>query len=121
MRLVIIGGGISGLSLAYFLLERKPSLDIIILESEKKAGGKIWTDKVDGFLCEGGVNGFLDNRARTLELVSKLALTPLRSSDTARKRFIFSDGKLQRLPESPGSFFTSSLLSLPGRLRIIWV
>ena len=41
MRLVIIGGGISGLSLAYFLLEHKPSLDIIVLESEKKAGGKI--------------------------------------------------------------------------------
>jgi len=120
MRLIIIGGGISGLSLAYFLLERRPSLDITVLESEKKAGGKIWTDKVDGFLCEGGVNGFLDNRPKTLELVSKLALAPLRSNDTAKKRFIYSDGKLQRLPESPVSFFTSNLLSLPGRLRIIW-
>ncbi len=120
MRLVIIGGGISGLSLAYFLLERKPLLDIIILESKKKAGGKIWTDKVDGFLCEGGVNGFLDNRPMTLQLVSKLSLTPLRSNDNARKRFIFSDGKLHRLPESPVSFFSSNLLSLPGRLRIIW-
>jgi oxygen-dependent protoporphyrinogen oxidase len=120
MRLIIIGGGISGLSLAYFLLERKPSLEITVLESEKKAGGKIWTDKVDGFLCEGGVNGFLDNRPKTLELVSKLALAPLRSSDTARKRFIYSGGKLQRLPESPVSFFTSNLLSLPGRMRIIW-
>ncbi len=120
MRLVIIGGGISGLSLAYFLLEKKPSLDITVLESEKKAGGKIWTDKVDGFLCEGGVNGFLDNKPRTLELVSKLALAPLRSRDTARKRFIFSDGKFHRLPESPASFFASNLLSLSGRLRIVW-
>ena len=120
MRLIIIGGGISGLSLAYFLLERKPSLDIFILESEKKAGGKIWTDKVDGFLCEGGVNGFLDNRPQTLELVSKLSLSPLRSNEKARKRFIFSAGKLHRLPESPHSFFASNLLSLPGRLRIIW-
>ena len=120
MRLVIIGGGISGLSLAYFLLEKKPSLDVIVLESEKKAGGKIWTDRADDFLCEGGVNGFLDNRPKTLELVSKLALAPLRSSDTARKRFIFSEGKLHRLPESPASFFASNLLSLRGRLRIVW-
>ncbi len=120
MRLIIIGGGISGLSLAYFLLERKPSLDIVILESEKKAGGKIWTDRVDGFLCEGGVNGFLDNRPQTLALVSKLSLSPLRSNENARKRFIFSAGKLHRLPESPPSFFASNLLSLPGRLRIIW-
>jgi oxygen-dependent protoporphyrinogen oxidase len=120
MRLVIVGGGISGLSLAYFLLEKKPSLDIVIFESEKKPGGKIWTDKADGFLCEGGVNGFLDNRPRTLELVSKLALNPLRSSDKARKRYIFSDGKLHLLPESPVSFFSSDLLSVYGRLRILW-
>ena len=119
MKLVIIGGGITGLSLAYFLLEKNPSFDIVVLESEKKAGGKIWTDKVNGFLCEGGVNGFLDNRPKTLELVSKLALTPLRSSDNARKRFIFSEGKLHRLPESPAAFFRSNLLSLSGRLRII--
>jgi oxygen-dependent protoporphyrinogen oxidase len=120
MRLVIIGGGISGLSLSYFLLEHKPSLDIIVLESEKKAGGKIWTDRSQGFLCEGGVNGFLDNRPRTLELVAKLALNPLRSNDTARKRYIFSGGKLQLLPESPASFLSSNLLSLKGRLRILW-
>jgi protoporphyrinogen/coproporphyrinogen III oxidase len=119
MKLVIIGGGITGLSLAYFLLEKNPSFDIVVLESEKNAGGKIWTDKVNGFLCEGGVNGFLDNRPKTLELVSKLALTPLRSSDNARKRFIYSEGKLHRLPESPPAFFASNLLSIPGRLRII--
>jgi oxygen-dependent protoporphyrinogen oxidase len=120
MQLVIIGGGISGLSLSYFLLEKKPSLDIVVLESERKAGGKIWTDRVKGFLCEGGVNGFLDNRPKTLELVSKLSLTPLRSNENARKRFIVSDRKLHRLPESPVSFFASNLLSFPGRLRIVW-
>jgi oxygen-dependent protoporphyrinogen oxidase len=50
MKVIIIGGGISGLSLAYFLLEKKPSLDVSVIESEKKAGGKIWTDRVDGYL-----------------------------------------------------------------------
>lgn len=120
MRTVIVGGGISGLSLAYFLLNRRPSLDIIVLEAEKKAGGKIWTDKVNGFLCEGGVNGFLDNRPRTLELIANLGLSPLRSNDTARKRYIFSAGKLHLLPESPLSFFSSDLLSLYGRFRILW-
>ncbi|MFZ5907872.1 MAG: protoporphyrinogen oxidase [Nitrospirota bacterium] len=119
MKVLIIGGGISGLSLAYFLREQDPAFDITVLESEKKAGGKIWTDRADGFLCEGGVNGFLDNRPRTLGLAEKLSLSPLRSSDNARKRFIFSDGFLHRLPESPVAFFTSNLLSLSGRLRIL--
>ena len=119
MRLVIAGGGISGLSLAYYLTEREPSLDIIVLESEKKPGGKIWTDRAEGFLCEGGVNGFLDNRPRTLDLAAKLGLSPLRSSENARKRYIYSKGKLHMLPESPVSFFLSNLLSPYGRLRII--
>ncbi len=119
MRLVIVGGGISGLSLAYFLTEKAPSLDVLVFESEKKPGGKIWTDRSEGFLCEGGVNGFLDNRPGTLELAAKLGLTPVRSNDNARKRYIYSGGKLHMLPESPVSFFSSNLLSLYGRLRII--
>jgi len=118
-RIAIIGGGISGLSLAYFLLEKDPELDIIVLESEQRAGGKIWTEKTDGFLCEGGVNGFLDNKPRTLELSKKVSLEPLRSNDASRKRFIFSNSRLHRLPESPPAFLASSLMSLKGKLRIM--
>jgi oxygen-dependent protoporphyrinogen oxidase len=87
-RIAIIGGGISGLSLAYFLLDKDPELDIIVFESEQRPGGKIWTEKAGGFLCEGGVNGFLDNKPRTLELSKKVSLQPLRSNDASRKRFI---------------------------------
>ncbi len=120
MRIVIVGGGISGLSLAYFLLKKEPTLEVEVYESLNRAGGKIWTDKTDGFLCEWGVNGFLDNKPGTLELASELNLTPLRSNDNARKRFIFSDNKLNLIPESPPAFFKSDLLSLKGRLRIIY-
>ncbi|MBI4684030.1 MAG: protoporphyrinogen oxidase [Nitrospirae bacterium] len=119
-KIVIVGGGISGLSLAYELLERDPSADITILEAEKKPGGKIWTERVNGFLCEGGVNGFLDNKPKTLEFASRLRLNPVRSSDAARKRYILSNNKLYLLPESPPAFFSSNLLSLYGRLRIIY-
>ncbi len=118
-RIAIIGGGISGLSLAYFLLEKDPELDLIVLESEQRPGGKIWTEKTDGFLCEGGVNGFLDNKPRTLELSKKVSLEPLRSNDASRKRFIFSSNRLHRLPESPPAFLASSLMSLKGKLRIM--
>lgn len=119
-RIIIVGGGISGLSLAYFLQDQRPSLDIIVIEAEKRFGGKIWTDRSEGFLCERGVNGFLDNRPGTLELAKALALTPLRSSDSARKRYIFSGGQMHLLPESPLAFFMSRLLSPLGRLRIIF-
>jgi oxygen-dependent protoporphyrinogen oxidase len=120
MKIVIVGGGISGLSLAYFLLRKEPNLDIEVLESGSRPGGKVWTDKADGFLCEWGVNGFLDNKPRTLELASMLDLTPLRSNDNARKRFIYSDDVLHQIPESPPAFFKSNLLSIRGRLRIAY-
>ncbi len=119
-RIIIIGGGISGLSLGYLLHKRYPSMDMVVLESEERPGGKIWSDKVEGFLCESGVNGFLNNKPKTLELASELSLTPLKSSDAARKRFIYSGGELHSLPDSPPAFFRSNLLSPWGRIRIIY-
>lgn len=117
-RITVIGGGISGLSLAYLLYKQQPSVDLQVLESESRLGGKIWTEKSEGFLCEGGVNGFLDNKPKTLELAAELSLSPLRSSDSARKRFVYSKGVLHQLPEAPPSFLKSGLLSIPGRLRV---
>jgi oxygen-dependent protoporphyrinogen oxidase len=79
LRIVVIGGGISGLSLGY-LLSQKKEYDVIVFEAQKRAGGKIWTERHNSFIVEGGVNAFLDNRAPTLELIKRLSLSPLRSS-----------------------------------------
>jgi oxygen-dependent protoporphyrinogen oxidase len=53
-RIAIIGGGISGLSLGYFLLEKDPELDLVVFEAEKKPGGKIWTTRLKGFCVRAG-------------------------------------------------------------------
>lgn len=119
MRIVIAGAGISGLSLAYALLEKDPSLELKVFESDSRVGGKVLTERNEGFLCEGGVNGFLDNKPRTLELASKISISPLRSSDNARKRFIYTGGRLNRIPESPPAFLSSKLLTPWGKLRIV--
>jgi protoporphyrinogen/coproporphyrinogen III oxidase len=119
MRIAIVGGGISGLSLAYALFEKGQGLDIKVFEAENRPGGKIYTEKVNGYVCEAGVNGFLDNKPGTLELAAKIRLSPMRSSDNARKRFIFTGGELREIPDSAVKFFMSNFLSLPGRLRMI--
>jgi len=85
---IIVGGGISGLSLAYFLLKRNPELDLKLIEAEKRAGGKIITEKVSGFLCEGGVNGFLSNKPSTIALAKELNIEPVKGSESAQKRYI---------------------------------
>lgn len=118
MRVAIGGGGISGLSLAWSLLKRDPSLEVIVLESEAAPGGKIRSDRIEGYLCEWGVNGFLDNKPGTLQLAEALGLPPVRSSDDARKRFVYADGRLHRLPESPPAFLKSALMSWGGKFRL---
>ncbi|HEY5974077.1 MAG TPA: protoporphyrinogen oxidase [Geobacteraceae bacterium] len=121
---IVVGGGISGLATAWLLREKAQAagveLAITLLEKESRMGGKIWSIKADGYLCEWGPNGFLDNKPQTLELCQALKADNqlLRSNDNARKRFIYSGGKLNRLPENGPSFLKSSLISWPGKLRL---
>ncbi|MBW1669886.1 MAG: protoporphyrinogen oxidase [Deltaproteobacteria bacterium] len=118
-KVIIAGGGLSGLSLAWFLKQLKPGWEILVLESEARAGGKAWTIKEDGFVCEKGVNGVLDNKPSTLALAARLGLGPLKSNDAARSRFVIKNGQLIQLPVSPSQFLSSKILSLPGRLRVL--
>ena len=69
MKISIVGAGISGLATAQAILTRKPDAEITIFEADQRIGGKVWTEtSSEGYLCEGGVNGFLDKIPRTLEL-----------------------------------------------------
>lgn len=123
-RIVVIGAGISGLSTAYAIeqlaSQSEVDVDVRVLEKERRSGGKIWSIKEDGFLCEWGPNGFLDNKPMTLELCRALGIDPqlLRSDDNARKRFIYAEKVLHRLPENGPSFLKSKLISWPGKLRL---
>ncbi len=119
MRLTIIGGGVSGLSLGYALLQKKKDIDLKIFESEAQTGGKIRTERADGYLCEASVNGFLNNKPETLQLAEGLSLTPLKSNDNARKRYILINGMLKLVPDNPKAFFTSDFLSITGRIRVL--
>ena len=121
-RILIAGGGIAGLSIAYEIRKRRPAAEVVILEKSDRPGGNIRTEVVDGYTCEWGPDGFLDNAPRTLALVSDLGLGPrlLPSADAARRRFIYRAGRLHEVPTSPGAFLRSELLSFRGKARIAW-
>ena len=124
-NIIVIGGGISGLATAYLIQklanENNLLVNIQIIEKEPRLGGKIWSRQIDGYLCEWGPNGFLTNKPQTLELCHSLGIDSqlLASSDNARKRFVYSNGKLHKLPHNQLQFVTNSLISWAGKLRIM--
>ncbi len=121
-RVVIVGGGISGLSLAYRLHQAAPGTDITVLEATGRVGGCVRTDRRDGFLVECGPNGFLDSKPTTARLAHDLGLDDrlVPASEAAgRNRYILRDGQLVPLPAGPLAFLRSPLLSLRGKLELL--
>jgi len=123
-KIIIVGGGISGLSTAWLLRDKADkagiAIELTVLEKEQRSGGKILSIHDQGYTCEWGPNGFLDSKPQTLQLCESLAITDKlhRSNDNARKRFIYSDGTLHQLPEGGASFLKSGLISWSGKLRL---
>jgi oxygen-dependent protoporphyrinogen oxidase len=121
VKISIVGAGVSGLATAQAVLTRKPDVEITIFEADQRVGGKVWTEtSTDGYLCEGGVNGFLDKIPRTLELCKEVGVSPVAADAAAQKRYVFSRNELHKLPEKPLEFLKSRLLSVRGRLRVIY-
>ena len=122
MNIVIIGGGISGLSAAFRIRQTSPTATICLLEADNHVGGKIQTDHREGFTLEGGPNGFLDAKLSTIQLCRDLGLGQqlLVASDGSRKnRYLFFKGELQRLPGDPFGLLRTPLLTIPGKLAML--
>ena len=125
MRVVIIGGGISGLATAWRIerlaVERGLNVYVTLLEKAPATGGKMGTFTGGGYTCETGPNGFLTNKPSTVELCKGLGLDAefFFADDLAAKRFIYSEKELHAVPSKPLDFFRSNLLSVQGRMRIL--
>jgi protoporphyrinogen/coproporphyrinogen III oxidase len=121
-HVVIVGAGLSGLSLAYRLSRARNDIQITILEKASRPGGNIWTERIDGFQVETGPNGFLDAKPSTLQLCGDLGLGDklISASEGSRtNRYLFWNGKLRVLPNSFGSFLFNGILSWRGKLNLL--
>ena len=103
-RIAIIGGGISGLSAAYALEEKRRSgtpVEYVLFESSPRLGGVLVTDHVDGCIIEAGPDSFLTEKPWAADLCRKIGLGDqlIGSNDADRKTYILVKNKLVVLPD----------------------
>lgn len=110
MTVLVIGGGITGLTAAYAL--DRAGVPTMLVEGSGRLGGKVRTERTDdGFLVESGPDSFINYRPAAVELAHELGLgdSIIRTTDP-RTVYIRSRGRFTRLPEGMG-------LVLPTRMR----
>ncbi|MBF0195755.1 MAG: protoporphyrinogen oxidase [Magnetococcales bacterium] len=121
-KIVIIGGGISGLSTALFL--HKGGATVKVLESRKEPGGNLLTTNPSGYQIEHGPNSTMQKPGREEDALGRImdavGIRPVVANAQANKRFIVRDQQLAALPSSPLSFLTTKAFSTSAKLRLLW-
>ncbi len=121
VEVAIVGAGITGLAVAAWLEHDHGVRDLLVVDADSRAGGKVRTTIEEDHTLEWGPQGFLDNAPDTLELASLVGLDDAlaRADEAAADRYILRDGVLRSVPTSPLAFLRSDVLSLTGRLRVL--
>jgi oxygen-dependent protoporphyrinogen oxidase len=131
-HVVIVGGGIAGLSTAYYVQQKARQagapITYSLIESAPTLGGKITTEVTDGFVIEGGPDSFITQKPAGVRLCRELGLEDrlIGTNDAGRKVFVLDGGRLRPLPDGVllvvptkfAPFALSSLISPLGKLRM---
>jgi protoporphyrinogen/coproporphyrinogen III oxidase len=125
VRVVVVGGGIAGLAAARRL--ELLSADPVLVECDRVLGGKIRTERVDGFVIEAAPDSFLARKERGVALCQELGLAGelIERRPENRRTFVRRGSKLHPLPEGLTGMIPaklealehSELLSEEGRAR----
>ena len=119
-KVVIIGGGISGLSTAYYLA--RGGIPSTIVESRPRLGGVILTEHVEGCTLEAGPDSFLSIKPAALELIASLGLSSevIGSNDHLRVTFVRRRGRLVPLPDGLMMMVPTKILPLLTTRLVGW-
>ena len=128
-RVVIVGGGISGLAAAHRLVELGfEKTQITLIEASGRLGGTLETRRRDGFLLERGPDSFISEKPEAVALAKRLGLESrlIETNEAHRRSFIVRNGRLRPVPEgfqllAPSRiwpFLTTDIFSLTGKLRM---
>ncbi|MGA9119012.1 MAG: protoporphyrinogen oxidase, partial [Bacteroidota bacterium] len=118
-RVLVIGGGISGLSAAFWL--KRAGFPVEVLEEDPEAGGTMKTVVDNGWLVEMGPNSALETTPLFELMFKELGILSERlyADAASENRYIVRDGRLHALPMKPGAFLKSGLWTFAGKLRLL--
>lgn len=116
---IILGAGITGLSLA--LACRQRGLNAVVIEQGRAAGGAIQTRFQDGFLYEPGPNSILLKSPEVHGFLQQVGLREqlIPAADAAKKRFLVRNGRMLAMPSGVLSAIGTPLYTLPAKLRLL--
>ncbi len=125
-RIVIVGGGIAGLSAAYYATKKIPNAQITLLESSDRWGGKITTDRVpfdDGqFIIEGGPDTFLATKPCATALCKELGLGDrLHGTNPKQKNtYVLHHNQLEPLPDGLAMMIPTNVQAILKSHLVSW-
>ena len=113
-RLVIVGGGVTGLSAAWRARRLAPTAEIVVLERDARFGGKLRTETFDGFTLEAGPDGFLSRKLAALDLCRELGVVELLQGqiDRTTRSFVSRRHVLHPVPEGFSGLVPANLDAL---------
>jgi oxygen-dependent protoporphyrinogen oxidase len=119
VSVAVVGAGIAGLVVAHTLKARGE--EVLVVEAAPRVGGHIRSERSNGFLCEWGPNALLDREPAMRELIDALGLGDqvTHASAAAKRRWLWTGGRLTPLPMSPPEFLKSPVLPWTARLRFL--
>ncbi|MFF5995286.1 protoporphyrinogen oxidase [Lysinibacillus sp. KU-BSD001] len=128
-KIVVIGGGITGLTAAFYLQqiakENQYPLDVVIVESSLRLGGKIQTIRKDGFIVERGPESFIDEQGSVHQLARELGIADQLVHNKNGQTYVAVGKDLYPIPSSllfdgspnVSSLITTGLISVSGKIR----
>jgi protoporphyrinogen/coproporphyrinogen III oxidase len=119
-KVLIVGGGISGLSAAYDL--HRAGVPATILEKQSRIGGVIETRVLNGCTLECGPDSFITQKPEALALIKELGLGEdvIGSNDRERRTYIWKHGKLVQLPEGVMMIVPSRVMPMVKSPLLSW-
>ncbi len=119
IKIIVFGAGISGLSTAFWL--NKKGYSVTVLESKRRVGGAMETEKANDYLIDYGSNSGLLTTPLISQLAEEVGLKEelIFADESAEKRYILKNSQLHALPTAPKAFLKTKLFSGKAKLRLL--